>query len=133
MDIRYVEDPGSYRPGNCNIGPAEVARRRVGAMAALATGLAIAVVLLLVDAPPPLRIVVFPPLAAGLISLEQVRRRFCVGFALAGIRDFGPLGTRVAVDDDAARAADRRAALGMVAYMSALAAILTLAFVVAPI
>lgn len=132
MDIHYVEDPG-YRPGACNIGPAEVARRRAGAIASLAIAIVIAAVLLVIDAPSWVRIAVFPPLAAGLISMEQVRRRFCVGFALAGIRDFGPLGTRVSVEDDAARAADRRAALLMVAYMSALAAILTLAFIVAPI
>ena len=52
----------------------------------------VAICLLLVGAEPWLRVLVFLPLAGGIVSLEQARRHFCAGFALAGIRNFGHLG-----------------------------------------
>ena len=110
MTIEYASDQTGYRAGACNIGPEEIARRRRGGL----TGVGIAV-------------------AIGLISLEQVRRRFCVGFAMAGLRNFGPLGEPDKVVDTAERAADRRAALVMTAYMSAIAAVITALFVVLPV
>lgn len=133
MQIEYANDPGSYRAGACNIGPAEIARRRRGGLAGVGFALALAVVLVGIGAPWWTRLVVFAPLAGGLISLEQVRRHFCVGFAMAGIRNFGPLGDPDRVADTADRAADRRAALVMVAYMSAIAAVATVAFALLPI
>ncbi len=130
MQIHYAADAQSgYRAGACNIGPQEIARRRRAGLVAIGIAAAVAVVLLVIDAPAVLRLAVFPPLASGLISLEQVRRRFCVGFALAGLRNFGPLGAQDRVTDDAELAADRRAALRMIAYMSGIALVLTLAFV----
>ncbi len=129
MQIDYAEAPGDYRAGACNIGPAEIARRRRAGLVGIGIAVALALVLVVIDAPTILRLVVFPPLASGLISLEQARRRFCVGFALAGLRNFGPLGTPDRVTDDADLDADRRAALRMIAYMSGIALVLTLAFV----
>ena len=132
--IQYADGAqDAYRPGACNIGPAEIARRRQGALIALAIAIVIGVALVAVDAPAWMRIAVFPPLAGALISLEQVRRGFCVGFALAGIRNLGPVGSPEGVTDAADRAADRRAALVMVGYMSAVAAVITLAFILIPV
>ena len=74
-----------------------------------------------------------PPLAAGLVSLEQARRHFCVGFAMAGIRNFGALGSPDKVADSADRAADRWAALVLTGYMSAIAAVITVAVALLPI
>lgn len=134
MQLQYVGQPdGGYRAGACNIGPEEIARRRRGGLAGVAIAIGLAVALVALDVEPLVRLVVFPFLAGGLISLEQVRRRFCVGFAMAGIRNFGPLGRPEKVDDDADRATDRRAALVMTAYMSAIALVITLALVALPI
>jgi hypothetical protein len=127
VQIDYADGSGGYRPGACNIGPEEIARRRRSGLAAVGVGLAIAVVLVLVGAPVWTRVVVFPFLAGGFVSLEQARRRFCVGFAMAGLRNFGPLSDPDHVTDLADRAADRRAALLMTAYCAALAAIPTIA------
>jgi hypothetical protein len=130
VQIEYAADARSdYRAGACNIGPQEIARRRRAGIVAIAMAAVVALVLLVIDAPAILRLLVFPPLASGLVSLEQVRRRFCVGFALAGLRNFGPLGEPDRVTDEADLAADRRAALRMIAYMTGIAATLTLAFV----
>ena len=133
MTIDYAADPPGYRPGACNIGPEEIARRRRGGLTGVGMAVAIAIGLVAIGAPAWTRILVFPFLAGGLISLEQVRRRFCVGFAMAGLRNFGPLGEPDKVVDTAERAADRRAALIMTAYMSALAAVTTALFVLLPV
>ena len=134
MEIQYTGRPdGGYRAGACNIGPEEIARRRRSGMVGIALAIGLAGILVVLGAPPLLRMVVFPFLAGGLISLEQARRRFCVGFAMAGIRNFGPLGDPQKVDDEADRATDRRAALVMTAYMSAIALTITLVFVALPI
>jgi hypothetical protein len=121
-----------YRAGACNIGPAEIARRRRGGLIMVGTAAVLAVVLLAIGAPPLARLGVFPFLAGGLITLEQARRRFCAGFAMAGLRNFGPLGGTERVVDAADLAADRRAALIMTLYCSALAALITAAFVALP-
>lgn len=132
MDIQYVAaDP--YRAGACNIGPAEIGRRRRSAMVAIAVALALAVGLVVLGAPDWSRVLVLAPLAGGIISFEQARRRFCVAFGLAGIRNFGALGRIDRVEDDAARVADRRAALVMVGQGTAVAAVLTALFVLLPI
>ena len=137
MEIQYPAEPGQttgeYRAGTCNIGPEEIARRRRGGLMGVGIAAVIALVLIAVGAPPLLRLVVFPFLAGGLISLEQARRHFCVGFAMAGIRNFGPLGTPQAVDDDVDRAADRRAGLIMTGYMSAIALVITIVLVLLPV
>lgn len=126
-------DRARYRAGVCNIGPAEIARRRRSALVNLAVAVGLAVLLVAVDAPTWARIAVFLPLAGAIVSLEQARRRFCAGFGLAGIRNLGPLGNPERVTEDADRAADRHSAVVMVAYASAIAALVTLAFLVLPV
>lgn len=132
MELQYLAaDP--YRAGACNIGPAEIARRRRAGIVGIAVAVALAVALVVLGAPDWTRLAVLPPLAGGIISLEQARRRFCVAFGMAGVRNFGSLGTMERVEDDAARASDRRAALVLTAQGTALAAALTLVFVLLPV
>lgn len=132
MQIQYVQDPSTYQAGACNIGPAEVARRRRAGLTGVAIAIAIAIVLIAVGAPWWMRLAMFPPLAGGLVSLEQARRHFCVGFAMAGIRNFGALGSPDKVADATDRSADRRAALVLTGYMSAIAAMVTIVVVLLP-
>jgi hypothetical protein len=122
-----------YRAGACNIGPEERAGRRRMGIGMLAVAIALAVVLVVIDAPAWTRLLVFPMLAAAFITLEQVRRRFCVAFGFAGVRNFGPLGTAEHIDSDADRATDRRTATVIVLYASAIAAVVTLVFVFLPV
>ena len=133
MQIQIIDDPGGYQAGACNIGPQEIARRRRAGLTGIAIAVILGFLLVVIAAPPLARVLVFLPLAGGLVSLEQARRRFCVGFAMAGLRNFGPLGAQESITDGADRAADRRAALVMVGYMSAIAAVFTIVFVFLPI
>ena len=132
MSIDII-DPGQYQAGACNIGPAEIARRRRAGLLGVGVAIVLAIILVAVDAPSWARAIVILPLGTGIVSLEQVRRHFCVGFAFAGLRNFGELGQESRVTDGAERAADRRAALVMTGYSWAIAAVITAAFVLLPV
>ena len=134
MAIAIDRDPGEYRPGACNIGPEEIAQRRRMGLVMLAVAIGLAAVLVAVDAPVWTRIAVWPILAGAFTTLEQVRRRFCVAFGMAGVRNFGPaVGQTERVEDEKARSTDRRAALTMVLYCGLAAAIVTALFVALPL
>ena len=90
-------------------------------------------VLVAIDAPPPARALVIVPLWGAIISLEQARRRFCAGFALAGIRSVTGSDATESVADPADLAADRAAARTMVAYCGAIALAITTVFVLLPL
>ncbi|MFL5674321.1 MAG: hypothetical protein ACJ779_04900 [Chloroflexota bacterium] len=129
MQIQYLEPAAdAYRAGACNIGPREIAKRRAFGIAGVAIAAALAVVLLVVDAPPLARALVVFPLWGGLISLEQARRKFCAGFAYAGIRSVTGSDTTERVTDATDKAADRAAARWLVAYCGAIAAVITAIF-----
>ncbi len=104
----------SYRPGACNIGPAEVARRRRAGWLGLGAASAWAVVSLLTGAEPLLRFAVVVPLVGGLVGFLQARRRFCAAYGFLGLRNFGPLGEAERIADGEARRRDRAAALRLV-------------------
>jgi hypothetical protein len=132
IDYQQGVGPG-YVPGVCNIGPEEITRRRRSGIFGVAIAAIVAIGLLVVGASPWWRVLLFPALAGGIVSLEQARRHFCAGFGLAGLRNFGTRDQRETVTDAAALATDRRASLTMFAYCSAIAAVITLAFVLLPI
>jgi hypothetical protein len=128
------DERGGYRPGACNIGQEEIAQRRRMGLVFLAVAIGVGIILLVIDAPPLARIAVWPFLAAAFTTLEQVRRRFCVAFGMAGVRNFGPqVGQTQRIEDDAARATDRRTALVMASYCSLAAGVVTALFVALPL
>jgi len=107
----HALDPLEYAPGACNIGPAEIARRRrSGHAAALLTVLTLTALVVL-DAPPALRLLVALPAAGAAAGYLQAWLRFCVAFGFRGIFNFGALGrARSVIDHDAQRRDRRRAA-----------------------
>src|SRR5512143_595922 len=114
VHIQIADQSGPYRPGACNIGPEEIARRRRSAIVASGATLAVAATMIALGAPPALRLLIAPFVAGAAVAWLQVMRRFCVAFGTMGVRNFGPLGAQVRVRDDAARAADRRHALVLI-------------------
>ncbi|HEY5435723.1 MAG TPA: hypothetical protein VIK13_10860 [Candidatus Limnocylindrales bacterium] len=103
-----------YVPGVCNIGPWEIRRRRTFAIIGFAAAIVLLVALVAAGAPPIARFLVLLPAWGGTFSWLQARRRFCAGFAMAGISNFadGEAG-RQAVTDPAAHRADVQATLRM--------------------
>ncbi len=131
--IWLVEPTGSYVPGACNIGPAEISRRRRSGWLGLGAAVALAAIGLAAGAPAWSRLVVGIPLFSSAVGFLQARERFCVGFAAAGLTNFEALGTLHRVDDPAARAADRRHAARLVAKAAAIAAVAAVVLVLLPV
>jgi len=110
-DLRSnVIDPLEYTPGACNIGPAEIARRRrSGHVGAIVTVVFLAA-LIAIDAPPAFRLLVALPAAGAAAGYLQAWLRFCAAFGFRGIFNFETLGkTRSVIDRDALRRDRRRA------------------------
>jgi hypothetical protein len=106
--IDLVDD--GYRPGVCNIGPEEVARRRRSGHIALGATAALLAGLIAVDAPPVTRLVVAVPATLAASGYLQAHLRFCAGFGTLGVFNFGPVGPMQQVEDEEARRLDRRRA-----------------------
>lgn len=109
-----------YIPGVCNIGPAEIRRRRdtgivggVGAVAVLAT-------LLATDAPRPLRLLVALPAMGAASGLLQARMHFCAGFAMRGVFNFGTTGSTDTVEQAEFRAEDKKKAMQILGASTAI-------------
>jgi hypothetical protein len=133
MDQTIEYEASGYQPGVCNIGPAEIARRRHTGYVGVAGTLALGALLLALDAPPWTRLGVAVPLAMGLSGLIQARLHFCAGFGMAGLQNMGELGAQVRVEDDAARAADRRTAMRINALSIGGGFVAGLAFMLLPV
>lgn len=116
----------------CNIGPAELARRRRSAYASTAATALAAIVLLLAGAPPAARLLLWPVAAGAAVAWLQVIRRFCVAFGTLGLENFGGLGRQVAVDATR-RGADRRLALRMILEGVAIGLAVALGFAILPV
>jgi len=100
--------PDRYQPGVCNIGPAEIARRRRAGIVGSLMTLGLLIILVALDAPPLFRLVLFLPAAVAASGFIQARLKFCAGFAARGIFNFGGSGDSVEIVDHEARARDRR-------------------------
>ena len=112
----------------CNIGPAEIARRRRSAIFTSILYVVLALMVVVIDVPPLARLLLWPLATAVGVTWLQVVTRFCVAFGALGLENFGRLGGQVAVDPGE-RAADRRRALLMILEGGLIGLALTLAVV----
>ena len=108
-------ESAGYQAGACNIGPAEIARRRWTGHVGLIISVALLGAFLLFDTPLWLRLIVFLPAAVGAAGYLQAHFRFCADYGWRGVFNVGDraghdLTTSVA-DPDARRADRRRAML----------------------
>jgi len=104
-------EPGAYQPGVCNIGPAEIRRRRLSGHASLIVSVVLFAVLVAAGAPHWTRLLLVLTAAASASGYLQAWFHFCAGFGSRGVYNFGPLGTVQAVSDVVARTRDRRRSL----------------------
>ena len=93
----------------CNIGPAEIARRRRIAIVLSVASIALAVALVASGVPHLFRALLWPVAAGAAVSWFQVRRRFCIRFGAAGVENLGPIGSTTPVDRPLAEQDRRRA------------------------
>jgi hypothetical protein len=128
----HVAD-GSYRPGSCNIGPEEIARRRLAGHIGLAAATGLFVVLMAAGVPSLARIVVALPAAAAASGYLQAWLKFCAAFGSRGVFNFGRLGELQRVVDDDARRRDRARANRIGLASLAIGVAVGLAAVVVPL
>ncbi len=126
------EDGARYEPGVCNIGPAEIAKRRRGGHVALAATVALIAGLHLRRAPRRARLIVALPAAAAASGYLQAHFRFCAGFGSRGVFNFGELGSVVVSTDPAERARDRATARRIGLASAALGALVGVAAAASP-
>lgn len=125
---------GDYVPGVCNIGPQEIRRRRAFGIAGLVAATALLALLVAIDAPSWARLLVLLPLTGGIFSWLQARRRFCAGYAVAGVANFGDAADlQRGVQDEAARKADLAAVRRMARDAFLVALPITIAVVLLPV
>jgi hypothetical protein len=96
-----------YQPGACNIGPAEIARRRRAGHTGLIAAVGLFAALVLIGAPDWTRLLVGIPAIISASGYIQAHLRFCAGFGSAGVFNFGELGPTERVLSAADRARDR--------------------------
>ena len=100
-------EAGEYRPGVCNIGPAEIARRRRTGHTGVIATIVLLAVLVVVHATTPLRLLAFFPAAVAAAGYLQSWLRFCAGFGWLGVLNFDEVGTTERVGSSEDRARDR--------------------------
>jgi len=109
--------PAEYIPGVCNIGPAEIAKRRRSGWAGAAATVAVWAALAAVDAPPPLRLLTFFPATMAAAGFLQAAMHFCAYFGFASLFNFGPeAGKTDTVAEAEFRRKDRRKAWQILGY-----------------
>jgi hypothetical protein len=122
-----------YIPGTCNIGGGEVTRRRMVAFLGLILTLSSTATLISNEASRESRLAIFLPALVMSIGWVQSRKRFCLAYGFAGTFNFGSLGRISKVSDQAARAADRRTALKILAQSALYALLVTAVLVSLPL
>lgn len=121
----------SYAPGICNIGPAEVARRRRVGWAGVAGCLGVVAAVSIAGVGPLWMLGVWLPASLGASGFIQARLHFCAHFGWRGRYNFDELGTEQLVLASEARRQDRRRAIGIAAQSGAIGVFVASASVVA--
>ena len=131
--ISFDEHDSDYRAGACNIGPAEIARRRRFGHLAVGVSVALFGLLIVVGVPPLVRFTVAAPAAVAVACYMEATLKFCIGFGWLGVFNFGTRGTTQRVADGGARASDRWRALRLSRVCAAISIALGAIAVILPV
>lgn len=114
----------SYKSGLCNIGPSEIAYRRLWGHVGLLVTVLTLVGLVWIHAPLAARLLIVFPAWGTAVAYLQAWLRFCVAFGAIGVFNFDRLGSTDRVVDPRARRRDRMRALE-IALLGLLAGVIT--------
>ncbi len=121
-----------YAPGRCNIGAAEIRKRRLGGWFGIGLFAVALAALIVTGAAPEWYLALFLPAMTAATGLMQASARFCIYFGFRSLFNFAELGQEARVVDAAARRMDRVRAMRLLGQSAVLAAAITLiAFAVA--
>ncbi len=121
-----------YSSGICNIGGAEVHRRKISGFTGAVVSVVFYISCIALNAPKEIRAIIFIPLIVAWTGLLQSRKKFCVAFGLMGVFNFGELGKSTRIKEVAMRSRDRKQALVMLAEAVALSVVSALVFTLIP-
>ena len=120
-----MEANDKYIPGVCNIGPAEINRRRRSGWFGLGLTVLVWLAFWIFRVPAPWRLTLFFPAALSAEGFLQAAMHFCAGFGMQGVFNFGSeLGKTETVEQLEFRRKDQRKAL-LISLYSALIGIAT--------
>lgn len=114
-----------YQAGICNIGDAEVARRKQVAYLGGALYISFLAVAILKNFSSVITIAVIFPALIFSVGFIQSRRKFCLAYGLMGSFNFAKLGSLTQVEDQISLKADRSTAISILTQALGLALILT--------
>jgi hypothetical protein len=114
-----------YQSGVCNIGPAEIKRRRQGALVG-AVLFAISTLLFVVtNASTSTRLITFIPALLFAVGIIQSKRKFCVAYGFMGVFSLEKLGATKKITLNQDLKADRKYAVKLLLQSVAIAIVLT--------
>jgi len=106
-----------YIPGICNIGPAEINKRRQSGWLGLGATILLWIVFWFFRVPAIWRLLLFFPAALSAIGFLQAVLHFCAGFGMLGVFNFGSeVGKTETVEQAEFRHKDQRKALQIILY-----------------
>ena len=106
-----------YIPGVCNIGPAEIARRRQAGWVGVVASIVFLLLFILLHIPPIFRLIIFLPASLAATGFLQAYLHFCAGFGSKGIYNvMKPAGVTESVEKEEFRKKDRKKAQQIMLY-----------------
>jgi len=101
-----------YIPGVCNIGPAEISRRRRAGWIGTGASVLLLLLFILFSAPPIYRLIIFLPVTSAASGFLQAYFHFCAGFGFKGVYNLvKPAGQTETIQQKEFRKKDRQKAL----------------------
>ena len=122
-----------YQPGVCNIGPAEIRRRRTSGYLGLVVAVIFLVAAFALSWAAPWRLLVFIPAVVSASGFLQGAFHFCVRFGTQGLFNFGELGTEESVHEAEYRRKDQRKAMQIVVLSLLIAVVVALGAFLVPV
>ncbi len=107
-----MSQSNEYIPGVCNIGPAEIARRRRAGLISLGISVLLLLLFVLFSIPPLYRLIIFLPITSAASGFLQAYFHFCAGFGFKGVYNVvKPAGITETIQQKEFRNKDRQKAL----------------------
>jgi len=106
----------TYVPGVCNIGPAEIKKRKQAGWIGLIATIVLWVAFIWFDVPFAWRLLLFFPAMMSATGFLQAYMHFCAYFGFASLFNFGDVGKTDSVSQAEFRAKDRRRAWQIIIY-----------------
>jgi len=116
-----METQDKYIPGVCNIGLAEIKKRKRAGFIGLALTALLWAACLLLGSPRISRLVLFFPAMMAATGFIQAQMHFCAGFGFRSLFNFGDVGKTDTVMQAEFRAMDRKKAWQIIIYSALVA------------